>query len=456
MQIRWYDEAREKQYEYDINTLIINRSSRENKGYMLYSGTAAARFDSQRMYFIKFVKLDGSKESEIRRARQAFWSESRFKVRYPYIAYVEGCAEGELVLEEGDAYALRVQEKELDRLAEGGNRILCLFEELVEGEDLEEIYSIKAKPVPEERMFQHMRQLVYGMCAYMSQNKEDMLIHRDIKPANIRVSGDGRTVKYIDFDWSHVSRSMKTQYLGRAIGGTPGYLDPRLADSSIKKSDSKMDIYSLAMVFLYMMLGEEYIFDIRGAEDNSYLENKEMLYQLRRSYLKRNGKPVYQEPQYDGLRKIIAKMMAKPEKRYQKPESLLHDLEKFFLNYYGKERYRQLFSDEVLLTGTVYEESDWVYLVCLKQNQKEKVKIQFKLAANQVIELTDLETEKQPVMMIYLLDGQVFCIPLCNDFEVLEGDGKQLTTDGSKFKMNGELFTLKVRLGEWCNRLREE
>lgn len=444
MQIKWYDEAREKQYEYDVRTLIINRSSRENKGYMLYSGTAASRSGWKKTYFIKFVKLDGTKDNEIRRARQAFWSESRFKVRYPYIAYVEGCVEGELVLEEGDASVLSVQEKELDRLAEGGNRILCLFEELVEGEDLEEIYSVNARPVPEERMFQHMRQLVYGMCAYMSQNKEDMLIHRDIKPANIRVSGDGTTVKYIDFDWSHVSRSTKTQYLGRAIGGTPGYLDPRLADSSIKTSDPMMDIYSLAMVFLYMMLGEEYIFDIRGAEDNSYLDNEEMLYQLRRSYLKRNGKPVYQEEKYDGLRKIIAKMMARPEKRYQKPESLLHDLEKFFLNYYGKERYNELFSGDVLLTGNAYEKNDWVYLICLRQNRKEKVKIHFKLTANQVIELMDLETEKQPVMMIYLLDGQVSCIPLCSDFEILEGDGNQLTTSISKFKINGELFTLKV------------
>ena len=445
MQIKWYDEAKEKQYEYDIKTLIINRSSRENKGYMLYRGTASAKFGSQRTYFIKFVKLDGAKESEIRRARQVFWSESRFQVRYPYIAYVECCVEGELFLGEEDAETLRVQEKELARLAEGGNRILCLFEELVEGEDLEEIYSVNAKPVPEERMFQHMRQLIYGMCAYMNQDKEDMLIHRDIKPTNIRVSGDGSMIKYIDFDWSHVSRSTKTQYLGRAIGGTPGYLDPRLADSSIKKSDPMMDIYSLSMVFLYMMLGEEYIFDIRGAEDNSYLDNKEMLYQLRRSDLKRKGKLVYQEEKYDGLRRIIAKMMAKPEKRYQKPESLLHDMERFLLGYYGKERYQELFSGDVLLTGDVCETNDAVYLICLKQNQKEKVKIHFRLAANQVIEITDLETEKQPVMMIYLLDGQVFYIPLCSDFQILEGDEKQLTADGSKFQINGERFLLKVR-----------
>lgn len=444
MQIKWYDEANEKQYKYDVKTLIINRSSRDNKGYMLYCGTAVDFTGSQRTYFIKFVKLDGAKDHEIRRARQAFWSESRFKVRYPYIAYVEGCTEGELAFEENDAAALCVQEKELERLAEGGNRILCLFEELVEGEDLEEIYSVNSKPVPEERMFQHMRQLVYGMCAYMSQNKEDMLIHRDIKPTNIRVSGDGSTVKYIDFDWSHVSRSTKTQYLGRAIGGTPGYLDPRLADSSIKKSDPMMDIYSLAMVFLYMMLGEEYIFDICGAEDNSYLDNKKMLYQLRRSYLKRNGRLVYQEERYDGLRRIIAKMMAEPDKRYQTPESLLHDLEEFLLRYYGKARYRELFAGDILLTGRAYEENDWIYLICLKQNQKEKVKINLKLIENQVIELTDLETEKQPVMMIYLLDGQVSCIPLCSDFQVLEGDGTQLTDRPSKFKINKETFSIWV------------
>lgn len=293
-------------------------------------------------------------------------------------------------------------------------------------------------------MFQHMRQLVYGMCAYMSQNKEDMLIHRDIKPTNIRVSGDGSTVKYIDFDWSHVSRSTKTQYLGRAIGGTPGYLDPRLADSSIKKSDPMMDIYSLAMVFLYMMLGEEYIFDIRRAEDNSYLDNEKMLYELRRSYLKRNGKLVYQEERYDGLRKIVAKMMAEPDRRYQTPEGLLNDLEKFLLKYYGKKRYKELFAGDVLLTGNAYEESDCLYLICLKQSQKEKVKINLKLTANQVIELTDLETEKQLVMMIYLLDGQVSCIPLCNDFQVLEGDGNRLTESPSKFKINKEIFSIKI------------
>lgn len=445
MQIKWYDENNEKTYNFIVKTLIINRSSKENKGYMLYSGTASDRRNPSHTSFIKFVKLDGAKENEIRRARQAFWSESRFQVRYPYVAYVEGCVEGELVPEEGDAVLLGVQPKELERLYEGGSRILCLFEELVEGEDLEEFYSKDAPPVPEERMFQHMRQLVYGMCAYMNQNKDDMLIHRDIKPANIRVSGDGSTVKYIDFDWSHVSRSTKTRYLGRAIGGTPGYLDPRLADSSIKKSDSMMDIYSLGMVFLYMMLGEEYIFDIRGAEDNSYLDDEQMLYELRCSYLRKNGRPVYQEKRYDGLRKIVAGMMAKPDKRYQNPEALLADLEHFLLKYYGKKRYNELFSGGALLTGRQYEEEDRIYLVCLKQNRKEKVKINLKITANQVIELTDMETEKQPVMMVYLLDDQVYYLPLTDDFEILDGDEKRLTGENSKFKINGELFTLKIR-----------
>lgn len=473
MKITYTDRERNDQEDrcYQLEELTISQGSRENRGYQLYTGIAVLSGDVPERYFVKFTKLDGVRSQEVRLARLAFGSESRFQVRHPCIAYVEGCKECELIPQEGDSLRYSISPAELEKLLKGGNRMLCLFEELVEGEDLEDFYALDREPVPEPVMFSHMLQLMEGMCAYMNHDQTDRLIHRDIKPANIRVTTDGKRVKYIDFDWAHVSRSRKTACMTGPISGTLGYLDPRQADIRVRKSDPGMDIYSLAMVFLYMLLGEHYIEDIHQIGDYSYLNREDLLYKLRPADLKRGGNPVFTGKEYDRFLRILARMMAREDRRYEAPEPMLKDFKAFLLQYYGEKEYRERFRETCFLNRETFrsfqeqagkKQADQLEtnrktrrkkLVCIKENasRKEAVKYIYALEENQVIELRDMEKEEQPVLLVYHLDDRCYGVFLCEDFEVLQSGRNEptaseicLQSGENKFRVNQEWFTLII------------
>jgi serine/threonine protein kinase len=416
----------------------------ENKGYALFTARAYQEGHPENTYFIKFSKLEGISKEKLYNMREAFTKENKFKIRYPYIAYVEGCAECILSVDASEAQKQEINKSTPYELLEGETKIICLFEELVNGEDLKTVYSLHAdKPISEEWMFRHMHQLIYGMCNYMSYDR-DKLVHRDIRPANIRVTSDKMMVKYIDFDWAHISRSKATSLQSRPVGGTPGYMDPRQAksDTASKKADPTMDIYSLAMVFLYMMLGEHYI-DVCGYSDTwDYLEDEEFLYVLKRSNLKRDGKLVYQEDKYSNLLRIIAKMMTVVEKRYQNPEYLLKDFEAFLREYYGMEKYKEFFQEERVLTSQ--ENESIHYIECFRRCEGKKSRMMLQIANYQVLEIRDMLTKQYPIMMLYMLNHQIYYRPMTEEFEVITGDIQKniLTTEKSQFRINTEVLEL--------------
>jgi serine/threonine protein kinase len=89
---------------------------------------------------------------------------------------------------------------------------------------------------------------VLSALVYAHQRK---IIHRDIKPANIMLTQDGE-VKLMDFGIAQVNTAFLTEP-GKIVG-TPLFMSPQQAEG--KKVDEQTDIYSLGVVFYYLLAGQ--------------------------------------------------------------------------------------------------------------------------------------------------------------------------------------------------------
>ena len=76
------------------------------------------------------------------------------------------------------------------------------------------------------------------------------VVHRDIKPSNIQISGDGRTVKLLDFGIAWLAEavadadSVKTQ--AGQVMGTPRYMSPEQALCGAV--DGRSDLFSVGVI----------------------------------------------------------------------------------------------------------------------------------------------------------------------------------------------------------------
>lgn len=430
------------------------------KGFHLCIGLAEDCDQPDKKYFLKFFILNGD-EREKANAMFALMSELKFQIRHPYVVYVERMETMQMIPDMDDVYQSEFSWicEEMTRQSSGSLQALCLMEEYADGQELGEYYSETGETVSDDQMFRHMYQLLQGMCGYYGRFRKDPLIHRDIKPSNIIVRKNDHSLLYIDFDLSHSSGSTKTQSGKRMLGGTPGYADPRQYEMLVRKSDIRMDIYALGMVFLYMMTGNHYVqtsgqFSEEEMTNWSYLEQKqgrEYLYHVKREKLVRNGDEVFQDEKYDSLVHIVNRMIHENLDveegdnvcRYHTPQEVMKDFKEYIHELYGENAEKILSERKILSAESVRrreKETDRRYIQVYSSNgysriitMKEDQVIQINLDYGNVILLNATE------------DGIHFFVTVKNtvnsSYTAQKGD--LLTKTGYEFTIDTNRYRIK-------------
>lgn len=340
------------------------------KGFHLCIAVAEDCGRTDRKHLVKFFILNDD-DKEKANARFALECEMKFQARHPYVVYVERLEEMVLLSEEEDKTQTDLLWIYEEMMAQSVSSlpVLCLMEEYADGQELYDYYYEESGEISDEQMFRNMYQLLKGMCGYYGRYRKDPLLHRDIKPSNILIRDSDHSAVYIDFDLSHSSGSTKTQTGKRMLGGTPGYADPRQYEMVIRKSDIRMDIYALGMVFLFMMTGNHYVQTCGQFTDEDmvkwkYLEQEngcEYLYHVKKEKLIRKGKPVFQDKKYEELLRIIERMIhenlnAAQEGeicRYSDPYEIISDFKPFIVALYGNDADAILQENRILTAESV-------------------------------------------------------------------------------------------------------
>jgi eukaryotic-like serine/threonine-protein kinase len=135
---------------------------------------------------------------------------------------------------------------EVEPASSGGDRLVYLVMELVDGEPLSAVLAREGRLAP-ERTLDLLGQVAAGLAAAHAAG----VVHRDVKPANLLVRPDG-TVKMTDFGIAWSAANATVTRTGHVVG-TAQYLAPELVQG--QKATPAVDVYSWGTVAYECLAG---------------------------------------------------------------------------------------------------------------------------------------------------------------------------------------------------------
>jgi eukaryotic-like serine/threonine-protein kinase len=135
---------------------------------------------------------------------------------------------------------------EVEPASPGGDRLVYLVMELVDGEPLSTVLAREGRLTP-ERTLDLLGQVAAGLAAAHAAG----VVHRDVKPANLLVRRDG-TVKITDFGIAWSAANATVTRTGHVVG-TAQYLAPELVQG--QKATPAVDVYSWGTVAYECLTG---------------------------------------------------------------------------------------------------------------------------------------------------------------------------------------------------------
>jgi len=191
--------------------------------------------------------------------------------------------------------------------------------ELVEGEPIDRYCDMNALSL-DRRL-----ELFIDVCDAVSYAHQHLIIHRDLKPSNILVSTDGR-VKLLDFG---IAKLLGAQASADATRTEFSVMTPEFAAPEQVRGDSvstATDVYSLG-VLLYRLLAGERPYDVRG---KSPADIERIVCGEVPPKPSSKAPASLQRRLVGDLDLIVMTALHKqPDRRYQSPTALAHDLQRF-------------------------------------------------------------------------------------------------------------------------------
>src|SRR5918997_423838 len=133
-----------------------------------------------------------------------------------------------------------------DPVFPGGDRLVYLVMELVDGEPLSAVLAREGRLTP-ERTLDLLGQVAAGLAAAHAAG----VVHRDVKPANLLIRRDG-TVKITDFGIAWSAANATVTRTGHVVG-TAQYLAPEQVQG--QKATPAADVYSWGTVAYECLAG---------------------------------------------------------------------------------------------------------------------------------------------------------------------------------------------------------
>jgi len=188
---------------------------------------------------------------------------------------------------------------------------LAIVMELIQGDSLTEYIKQKGALQPREAI--RIQKILLETFAYAHHNS---IVHRDVKPSNIIIETDkNNNPKILDFGIAKLLQSDANLTSTGMQMGTPLYMSPEQVKDS-KDIDHRSDIYSLGVVFYYMLSG-------KPPYNSSTISNFDI-------FSKIVHEPMPELEKYPKLNQIIQKATSKELKnRHQTCEEFFVNLENY-------------------------------------------------------------------------------------------------------------------------------